>query len=121
MCIQPDEGIHLRFETKMPGAPDIHPMDMEFHYREGYKETALPEAYERLLLDALQGDAALFTREDEIDLSWKLVDYILSGWESPSAPPLCLYPRGSWGPQEADILLFQDGRGWRLGCGGHDE
>lgn len=121
LCIQPDEGIHLRFETKMPGAPDIQPMDMEFHYREGYAGKALPEAYERLLLDAIQGDAALFTREDEIDLSWKLIDYLSHGWESPSAPPLCAYTPGSWGPGEADILLFQDGRGWRLGCGGHEE
>ena len=121
LCIQPDEGIHLRFETKMPGAADIHPMDMDFHYSEGYAGQPLPEAYERLLLDAIQGDAALFTREDEIDLSWKLVDYILHGWESPSAPPLCIYEPGSWGPEEADVLLFQEGRGWRLGCGGHDE
>jgi len=121
LCIQPDEGIHLRFETKMPGAPDIQPMDMEFHYSEGYAGKALPEAYERLLLDAIQGDAALFTREDEIDLSWKLVDYILSGWESPFAPPLGTYPRNSWGPEQADVMLFQEGRGWRLGCGGHEE
>lgn len=121
LCIQPDEGIHLRFETKMPGAPDIQPMDMEFHYSQGYAGLPLPEAYERLLLDAIQGDAALFTREDEIDLSWKLVDYVLNGWESPSAPPLGSYPRGSWGPSEADMLLFADGRGWRLGCGGHEE
>ncbi len=116
LCIQPDEGIHLRFQTKQPGSSDIQPVDMEFHYSNSFKDTTLPEAYERLLLDALQGDAALFTREDEIDLSWKLVDYILRGWEAPQMP-LCSYPPGSEGPYEADMLLADDGRLWRSGCG----
>lgn len=121
LCIQPDEGIHLKFEAKVPNsANDIQSADMEFHYRDAFKDTTLPDAYERLLLDALIGDAALFTREDEIELSWKLIDYVLRGWETPKAPPLVVYPRGSWGPKEADALLEDDGRDWWLGCGGHE-
>jgi glucose-6-phosphate 1-dehydrogenase len=118
LCIQPDEGIHLKFETKVPNsANDIQSVDMEFHYRDSFKGTALPDAYERLLQDALLGDPALFTREDEIELSWKLIDYVLRGWETPQAQPLVIYPRGSWGPEDAEILLADDGRVWRLGCG----
>ena len=118
LCIQPDEGIHLKFETKVPNsANDIQSVDMEFHYRDSFKGTALPDAYERLLQDALLGDPALFTRDDEIELSWKLIDYVLRGWETPQAQPLVIYPRGSWGPEDAEILLADDGRVWRLGCG----
>ncbi|NDJ62606.1 MAG: glucose-6-phosphate dehydrogenase [Chloroflexi bacterium] len=120
LCIQPDEGMHLKFETKVPGAiGEAQSVDMEFHYSSSFAGTTLPDAYERLLLDALLGDAALFTREDEIALSWKLVDGILSGWESPQAPPLVGYAPGSWGPEEAEILLADDGRVWRTGCGDH--
>jgi glucose-6-phosphate 1-dehydrogenase len=120
LCIQPDEGIHLKFETKVPNsANDIRSADMDFHYRDSFKDTALPDAYERLLLDALLGDASLFTREDEIELSWKLIDYVMRGWETPQAPPLVAYPRGSWGPDEATELLSDEERDWWLGCGGH--
>ncbi len=120
LCIQPDEGIHLSFETKMPtSAHDIQTVDMEFHYRDSFKDMILPDAYERLLLDALLGDAALFTREDEIELSWRLIDYVLRGWETPQSPPLVSYRPGAEGPVEADSLLKTDGREWRLGCGGH--
>lgn len=122
LCIQPDEGMHLTFQAKVPSSPNtVQSVDMEFHYREGFKGESLPDAYERLLLDAILGDPSLFTREDEIQLQWKLIDYILQGWKSPHAPPLVTYPRGSWGPEEADILLADDGRMWRLGCGGHDD
>ena len=120
LCIQPDEGIHLKFETKVPNsANDIRSADMEFHYRDSFKDTMLPDAYERLLLDALLGDASLFTREDEIELSWKLIDYLMRGWETPQAPPLVAYPRGTWGPDEANALLANEEREWWLGCGGH--
>ncbi len=118
--IQPDEGIHLRFEVKVPDtAADLRPVDMEFHYAEDFGEGALPEAYERLLLDALHGDASLFTREDGIDLSWRLVDSILAGWAGADAPPLEVYPRGSWGPPAADVLLERHGRAWTLDA--HDD
>jgi glucose-6-phosphate 1-dehydrogenase len=116
LCIQPDEGIHLRFEAKVPGAAqEMRSVDMDFHYRSSFGE-ALPEAYERLLLDALQGDASLFTRNDAIETSWKLMDVVNKGWIREGIPELYSYPRGSWGPDEADALLERDGRSWWLGC-----
>jgi glucose-6-phosphate 1-dehydrogenase len=120
LCLQPDEGIHLRFEAKEPGAGmRTRSVDMDFHYADDFASEALPEAYERLLLDAMQGDAALFARADEIELAWGLVDPILDGWARPDAPPLAFYEQGSWGPAEADDLLARDGRAWLLGCGPH--
>jgi glucose-6-phosphate 1-dehydrogenase len=120
LCIQPDEGIHLRFETKVPdSAQDTSSVDMEFHYRSSFGDQALPDAYERLLLDALHGDAALFTRSDEIELAWGLIDPVLQTWETPGAPPLATYQPGSWGPAEAEALLGPNGRRWRVGCGEH--
>jgi glucose-6-phosphate 1-dehydrogenase len=116
LCIQPDEGIHLRFEAKVPGSDqEMRSVDMDFHYRSSFDGT-LPDAYERLLLDALAGDASLFTRSDAIEAAWRLVDPVLQGWEAQGDPPLGTYPVGSWGPQAADDLLARDGRRWRLGC-----
>jgi glucose-6-phosphate 1-dehydrogenase len=116
LCIQPDEGIHLRFQAKVPDSEqEMRSVDMDFHYRSSFNE-ALPEAYQRLLLEALAGDASLFTRNDSIDASWRLLDPILQGWETKKAPPLVIYPGGSWGPAESDQLLSRDGRSWRLGC-----
>jgi glucose-6-phosphate 1-dehydrogenase len=120
LCLQPDEGIHLRFEAKEPGAGmRTRSVDMEFHYEEDFGASALPDAYERLLLDAMQGDASLFARADEIELAWGLIDPILAGWERPEAPPLVFYEPGSWGPAEADEFLARDGRAWRDFCGEH--
>jgi len=120
LCLQPDEGIHLLFEAKVPGAGmRTRSVDMEFHYSDDFPSETLPEAYERLLLDAIQGDASLFARADEIELAWGLVDPILERWDQPGAPPLVYYPQGSWGPAEADDLLARDGREWLLGCGPH--
>ena len=117
LCLQPDEGIRLRLQAKEPGAGmRTRPVDMEFHYAEDFGADTLPDAYERLLLDALQGDASLFARADEIELAWGLIDPIIAGWEQPSAPALAEYEPGSWGPAEADSLLADDGRGWLLGC-----
>ena len=87
-------------------------MDMEFHYAEAFGPTAIPEAYERLLLDAIQGDASLFTRADEVETAWGLIDPILSTWDSDRATPLAVYAPNSWGPAEADSLLTRDGRRW---------
>jgi len=121
LCIQPDEGVHLQLQAKVPDSVNkMHPVDLTFHYEDSFDGIELPEAYERLLLDAIMGDPSLFTREDEIELSWKLIDHILRGWESPNAPPLASYPRGSWGPEEADMLLADDGRIWRAECGEHE-
>jgi glucose-6-phosphate 1-dehydrogenase len=116
LCIQPDEGIHLRFEAKVPGAvQEMRSVDMDFHYRSSFGGW-LPEAYERLLQDALQGDASLFTRSDAIETSWRLMDVVNKGWIREGVPDLVYYPRGSWGPNEAEALLGRDGRTWWQGC-----
>ena len=117
ICIQPDEGVHLTFEAKQPDSPrEGRSVDMEFHYADTFGACAIPDAYERLILDALQGDAALFTRSDGIEAAWKLIDPIVSGWED-DGPQLATYKRGTWGPREADDLLSgDDGRAWRPGC-----
>jgi glucose-6-phosphate 1-dehydrogenase len=116
LCIQPDEGIHLRFEAKVPDFEQaMRSVDMDFHYRSSFNGS-LPEAYERLLLDALAGDATLFTRSDSIEAAWNLLDPILKDWEAQAGSGLLVYPVGSWGPAEADQLLARDERNWRLGC-----
>jgi glucose-6-phosphate 1-dehydrogenase len=113
LYLQPDEGVHLRFEAKAPDTvAETRSVDMEFHYAEAFGQTAIPESYERLLLDALQGDASLFTRADEVETAWSLIDPILQTWEAHHTPPLALYKPGSWGPAEADSLLARDGRHW---------
>jgi len=116
LSIQPDEGIHLMFEAKVPDSDqEMRSVDMDFHYRDSFTEL-LPDAYERLILDALQGEASLFTRSDGIEAAWKLIDSIADGWEKSNTPDLALYRRGSWGPTEANTLLSRDGRLWRAGC-----
>jgi glucose-6-phosphate 1-dehydrogenase len=116
LCIQPDEGIHLRFEAKVPDVEQgMRSVDMDFHYRSSFDEP-LPEAYQRLLLDALAGDASLFTRSDSIEAAWNLLDPVLQSWETQNMPALISYPVGSWGPPEADQLIKRDGRDWRFGC-----
>jgi glucose-6-phosphate 1-dehydrogenase len=116
ICIQPDEGIHLCVAAKVPDSnQEIRAVDMNFHYRTSFGGD-LPDAYERLLLDALKGDATLFTRSDSIDVCWGLVDPVIGGWERKNSPPLLSYPRASWGPQAAEELIGRDGRAWRLIC-----
>lgn len=120
LCIQPDEGIHLKFEAKVPDKLETRSVDMEFHYQSSFRGESMPDAYERLLLNAIRGDAALFTRSDGIEAAWRLVDPVLAGWlSSPHVSPLALYRRKSWGPTEAERLLARDGRIWRSGCGEH--
>jgi len=120
ICIQPDEGMHFRFEAKVPDTvAELRPVDMDFHYAQDFDGIQIPDAYERLLLDGLHGDPALFAREDEVELSWKIVDPVIRSFESGNAPPLELYERGTWGPEGAEDLLAREGRGWLLGCGGH--
>jgi len=117
LCIQPDEGIHLSFQSKVPNSShEVQSVNMGFSFSSSF-EGALPDAYERLLLDAMHGDAALFTREDEIELSWKLIDNVLAGWEAPDAPAVQSYARNTWGPDAADRLLSGDGRAWHSFCG----
>ena len=94
---------------------------MDFHYRDSFKGSYLPDAYERLLLDAIQGDAALFSRSDNIELAWQLVDPLLQGWsEAPNATPLRSYESGTWGPVAADELLARLGHHWLHSCGVHE-
>ncbi|MBN1666107.1 MAG: glucose-6-phosphate dehydrogenase [Anaerolineales bacterium] len=117
LCIQPDEGIHLRFEAKVPDSDqEMRSVDMDFHYRDSFKDKSIPEAYERLLLEALEGDASLFTRSDGIEASWRLIDPVIKGWDTQNKPALVTYPLGAWGPEDADQLLAREGHRWRLGC-----
>jgi glucose-6-phosphate 1-dehydrogenase len=117
ICIQPHEGMHLSFETKIPGAGlRTDPVDMEFHYGENFGEHALPDAYERLLMDALHGDASLFTRRDEIELAWGFIDPLMLAWDNQADPPLAFYEPGTNGPPEADEFLAREGRAWCHCC-----
>jgi glucose-6-phosphate 1-dehydrogenase len=111
--IQPDEGISLSFSAKQPGMQlSLQPVRMDFLYGQSFKQT-LPEAYERLLLDALRGDATLFMRSDEVTTAWEFVTPILEAWERQPAPRFPDYAAGSWGPAEADHLLIGCQRAWR--------
>ena len=111
--IQPDEGVHLRFETKVPDSDqDMRSVNMEFSYSSGMEGVRIPEAYERLLLDAIEGDASLFTRSDEIELAWQLTDPIARAWESSGGQPLPLYAPGTWGPLAAEDFLREHGHHW---------
>jgi glucose-6-phosphate 1-dehydrogenase len=111
--IQPDEGISLRFAAKVPGqAVRIEPVKMEFSYGAAFG-TEPPEAYERLLLDALLGDSTLFTRRDEVEAAWAIVDPILKGWREGEAHEFPNYRAGTWGPEAADAFIEADGRRWR--------
>ena len=121
ICVQPDEGIHFSFQAKVPDTiADMASVDMSFHYASAFGEQAIPEAYERLLLDVLKGDPSLFTRSDSIELAWSLVDPVLEGWSLPTAPPLAFYEPGTWGPAEADALIDHNGYTWTMGCD-HEE
>ncbi len=111
--IQPQEGISLKFDAKVPGPkPQIEPVSMEFHYGTAWGMEP-PEAYERLLLDAMLGDPTLFIRADEVEASWMYVDRILERWAQTQDVRPEVYPAGSWGPSGADALLERDGRRWR--------
>ena len=117
ICIQPDEGIHLTIEAKIPDQQIARSVDMELHYDNAFEAEDLPDAYERLILDAINGDPALFIRGDEIESAWKIVDPIIDGWASdPAAPAMQSYAQGSWGPAAADELLEREEHIWRLSC-----
>lgn len=112
--IQPDEGISLKINCKVPGpASPIQPVKMDFKYG-SYFGTTPPEAYERLICDAIIGDSTLFARQDEVLLSWKLLTPVLEMWQRDPHPDFPNYAAGSWGPGAADRLLEADGRRWRL-------
>jgi glucose-6-phosphate 1-dehydrogenase len=111
--IQPDEGLSLRIAAKIPGPKvRIYPVKMDFRYGTTFGEQA-PEAYERLLLEVMAGDATLFMRRDAVEASWTWVTSILEAWQQSGNRWLPEYPAGSWGPVEADKLIAADGRKWR--------
>ncbi len=115
LVLQPNEGIKLNFQTKVPDVDGVRlqPRDLSFDYKEAYAETPMPEAYERLLLDAIQGDASLFMRADEIERAWEIMDPIIAVTQRPDAPDPEQYPLGSQGPKCGDALLAADGRAWQ--------
>jgi len=111
--IQPDEGITLRFGAKAPGPINqIEPVSMDFNYQETFGGEP-PEAYERLLIDCMLGDATLFTRSDEVRCAWKFTTGILNGWDENPVRNLPIYEAGTWGPQAADQFIERDGHKWR--------
>ena len=109
--IQPNEGIGINFNAKIPGTTETEQVEMEFLYRSGF-DHYLPEAYERLLVDALIGESTLFTRSDEVEQAWRLVDSLQSLWKKQQVRSLPLYACGSMGPVESDLLLEREGRHW---------
>ena len=127
-CIQPREGSHFRYQVKVPdGGGTSRPVDMTFDYRNAFPDNPIPDAYERLLLDAVNGDVSLFARSDGIASSWRIIDPLLTAWErdpggfagvpEDQCPmPLSLYEQRSWGPIEADEMLAREGHRWRLWC-----
>lgn len=142
VCLQPNEGIHVKYQVKVPDRGNAsRTVNMSFDYQKAFPDSPIPDAYERLLLDSVQGDASLFARSDEIEASWRIIDPILQAWDhagksggsyqasspgQPGAqqlamqrvPPLSFYEPGSWGPYEADDLLLRNGHQRQFGCVG---
>ena len=117
ICLQPNEGVHLEFQAKTPDSIlDLRPVNLEFHYEDSFGGQEIPDAYERLLLDALNGDASLFIRSDEIEQSWSIMDPLIEGLSDPSVRPPEIYDPGTEGPFSADDFLARDGRAWLGKC-----
>jgi glucose-6-phosphate 1-dehydrogenase len=112
LTVQPDEGVSVSLGAKIPGARmRIRPVNLEFRYGTAFMSQS-PEAYERLILDAMRGDATLFTRNDEIEALWAIIDPILTAWHADTKSPIARYAAGTAGPEEANQLL-EDGQRWR--------
>jgi glucose-6-phosphate 1-dehydrogenase len=109
--IQPAEGISLKFNAKVPGEAASEPVDMAFSYKSDFNHY-LPEAYERLIVDAMVGESTLFTRSDEVEEAWRIIDSVKNAWSKQKVRDLPLYACGSMGPVESDQLLQKDGRYW---------
>jgi len=110
--IQPAEGIQLHFQTKVPDAGmKLRTTDLDFSFCREFTGV-MPDSYQRLLLDAISGDASLFARSDEVEVAWSIIDPILAAWQSPAAPPLETYPIGDWGPGSSDEWMKAQGREW---------
>jgi len=119
MRVQPDEGVNLNFEVKVPGAAvaltsevEVAPVDMDFTYAEVFGETSAP-AYETLLLDVMIGEATLFTRSDEVEAAWRVIDPLIRYWDENLPDQMATYAAGTWGPRDADELISTDGVRWR--------
>ena len=109
--VQPDEGVTMRFGSKVPGTTmEVRDVTMDFGYGHAFTESS-PEAYERLVLDVLRGEPSLFPGNEEVEESWRILDPVLARWSSHGEPEP--YPPGSWGPESADAMLARDGRNWR--------
>lgn len=114
--IQPDEGILLKFGMKVQGAGfKVQDANLDFHYK-NLSDSYIPEAYQRLLLDCMQGDSTLYARGDAVEAAWKFVDPILQAWEKEPDIPLLGYPCGTWGPEVADNMIEGDDYTWRYPC-----
>jgi glucose-6-phosphate 1-dehydrogenase len=110
--IQPAEGIQMHLQTKVPDAGmKLRSTDLDFRFAREFTGT-MPDSYQRLLLDAMNGDASLFARHDEVEVAWSIIDPILAAWQSPAAPPLETYPVGDWGPACSDEWMRSQGREW---------
>ena len=111
--MQPEEKLSLRFGAKVPGLGlDVRSVTMDFSYGSAFSVDS-PDAYETLILDALQGDASLFTRADEVEEAWGIVDPIINGWADAPPPEFPNYDAGTWGPATSHELLAREGRRWR--------
>ena len=114
--VQPAEGIQLHFHTKVPDAGmKLRLTDLSFQFAEKFGG-GMPDSYQRLLLDVMQGDASLFSRSDEVELAWSIIDPIQQGWERPGWPPLALYEAGGWGPPAAEEWMCKQHRQWFDAC-----
>ena len=110
--VQPEEGISIKFGSKEPGTGErIQPVNMDFKYGNAFKSPA-PDAYERLILDAMLGDSTLFTRADEVEAQWTLISPVIDGWQSGMGSFIDQYRAGTWGPKEAEDFMKADGRQW---------
>lgn len=110
--IQPAEGIQLHFQTKVPDAGmRLQTTDLDFKFAREFTG-AMPDSYQRLLLDAMTGDASLFARSDEVEVAWSIIDPIVAAWQTSAAPPLETYQRGDWGPEASDRWIERQGRQW---------
>ncbi|MEM6331168.1 MAG: glucose-6-phosphate dehydrogenase, partial [Planctomycetota bacterium] len=111
--VQPAEGIQMHFQTKVPDqGMKMRQTDLDFNYQREFAGASMPEAYERLLLDALEGDASLFARADEVEAAWGIVDPILEAWRASDKPTLFGYDPGLWGPEECSEWMQSQGRQW---------
>jgi len=114
--VQPGEGIELHFLTKVPDeGMKLRMTDLDFSFQREFA-AAIPDAYQRLLLDVFQGDASLFARADEVELAWGIIDPIVAAWQEKKEPPLEIYEPGLWGPERSSHWMDEEGCQWFDTC-----